>query len=180
LRARGTLAVAPLLPTIVVGATPGSITDATAATLAAKCAAAKSKAAVKEITAKLKCDQKAKLAGKTVDPTCLMTAETKFVTAVGKAETAGGCVVIGDVTTIDSVANNCVNPDRQPNPGDHLDNDHYPAQRVVRTPDGSLHRRLAVLHRRVRRYLRIMCLQHIGTLHRRRRLLRAPHLRVLL
>lgn len=55
------------------------------ATPAAKCAAAKNKAAAKKIGSKLKCYQKAFVAGAAVDSTCLTNAELKFSGAIVKA-----------------------------------------------------------------------------------------------
>ena len=86
-------------------------TDARAGTTpAAKCLAAKNKAAVKKVAAKGKCWQKAFLAGAaTADSTCLSAAESKFSTAITKAEAKGGCAVMGDESAIESAADTCVN-----------------------------------------------------------------------
>lgn len=79
------------------------------ATPSEKCAVAKNKAAVKKLGAKLKCWQKAIGAGLTTpDSTCISTAETKFTTAMNKAETKGGCDFTGDAPTIEAVVNAAV------------------------------------------------------------------------
>ncbi len=75
---------------------------------AAKCAAAKQKAAVKKIGSKLKCYQKAAAAGVAVDPTCLTAAETKFAASIAKANAKGGCVVTGDQGPIETACDACV------------------------------------------------------------------------
>ena len=77
-------------------------------TPAGKCAAAKSKAASQKIAAKLKCSQRAYLAGTSVDPDCLSRAEEKFTGAIAEAEAKGGCVVTGDATKLEAAANTCV------------------------------------------------------------------------
>jgi hypothetical protein len=71
-----------------------------AATPAQKCQASKVKAVSKELGAKLKCIAKAASKGAPVDSACLMAAETKFTTAVGKAESKGGCALTGDGPTL--------------------------------------------------------------------------------
>ena len=55
------------------------------------CAAAKVKAAGKKTSAKAQCAQKATLAGAPIDPLCLAKAETKFTTAMAKADGLGVC-----------------------------------------------------------------------------------------
>jgi hypothetical protein len=66
-------------------------------TPAQKCAVAKQKAAATKMSAKLKCWQKAIASGAAnAAPACLTAAETKFNTAIGKAETKGGCSVTGE------------------------------------------------------------------------------------
>ena len=78
-------------------------------TPAEKCAIAKSKAATKKIAAKMKCWQKAMATGApSADMACLMAAETKFDTAIQKAEAKGGCVSTGEEMRIESVADKCV------------------------------------------------------------------------
>ena len=77
-------------------------------TPAQKCAVAKSKAAGKKFDAKLKCNQKAILKGQAVEPNCLMAAESKFNTAITKAEAKGGCVATGDANAIEGVVEACV------------------------------------------------------------------------
>ncbi len=77
-------------------------------TPAGKCAAAKSKAAGQKIAAKLKCEQKAFLAGTAVDQDCLVKADVKFSRAIEAADMRGGCVVTGDAATIESAADTCV------------------------------------------------------------------------
>jgi len=79
-----------------------------AASPAAKCAAAKHKAAVKKIGNKLKCHEKADAAGVSVDYTCLATAETKFSSSIAKADAKGGCVVAGNEAAIEGAADTCV------------------------------------------------------------------------
>jgi hypothetical protein len=77
-----------------------------AATPAQKCAASKVKAGSKKIGAQLKCISKAIGKGIAVDPACLATASTKFNTAVGKAETKGGCVFTGDGGSLEGLVDN--------------------------------------------------------------------------
>jgi hypothetical protein len=77
-------------------------------TPAAKCAAEKNKAADNKIGAKLTCYRKALLAGTAVDSTCLANAETKFGTAIMKAEAVGGCVVTGDAAAIENACDDAV------------------------------------------------------------------------
>jgi hypothetical protein len=77
-------------------------------TPAGKCAAAKSNAASRKIAAKLKCSQKAYLAGTSVDPDCLSRADEKFTGAIAKVEAKGGCVVTGDATRLEAAADTCV------------------------------------------------------------------------
>ena len=80
-----------------------------AGTPAQKCNVAKNKAAAKKIGAKLKCWQKALATGAaSADPACLMAAETKFTTAIGKIDAKGGCVHTGDASTIEGFADQCV------------------------------------------------------------------------
>ena len=77
-------------------------------TPAQKCAAAKSKAASKKIASKLRCYQKASLAGQPVDSACLTAAETKFSTTIPKIEGKGGCLVTGDANAIEGAVDTCV------------------------------------------------------------------------
>ena len=80
-----------------------------AETPAQKCAVAKNKAAAKKVAAKLKCWEQALAKGAaSPDMACLMAAETKFTTAIMKAEAKGGCVVTGDASRIEGVADTCV------------------------------------------------------------------------
>src|SRR5262249_24699918 len=75
-----------------------------------KCAASKSKAAAKRIGARLKCWQKAFTSGAaTADSACLSAAETKFTSAISKAEAKGGCAVTGDANALEAAADTCVN-----------------------------------------------------------------------
>src|SRR5262249_8180446 len=53
---------------------------------AQKCGVAKSKAAAKKLAKKIKCQQKAFIAGAAVDPACLSAVEAKFDAAIAKAE----------------------------------------------------------------------------------------------
>jgi hypothetical protein len=91
------LAMIPVTASVHAGGSP-----------AAKCAAAKQKAAVKKIAAKLKCYQKAAATGDPVDSGCLTAAEGKFDAAVAKANAKGGCVRTGDAPTIEAAADRCV------------------------------------------------------------------------
>jgi hypothetical protein len=68
---------------------------------AAKCAAAKMKAAAKKMNSKFKCYEKAALAGTVADSACLMDAQNKFFSAIFKAEQQPGCPNTGDESTIE-------------------------------------------------------------------------------
>jgi len=57
----------------------------------AKCALAQRKAAVKKLSAKVKCYSKIDAAGVPLDPQCLTKAETQFDAAMTKAGAKGGC-----------------------------------------------------------------------------------------
>jgi hypothetical protein len=74
------------------------VTLVRAAGTPAKCAASKQKAAGKKAAAELNCYSKAVATAVPVDSTCLAKAATKFMSAFTKAETAGGCAVVGDAT----------------------------------------------------------------------------------
>jgi len=80
-----------------------------AGTDAQKCAASKIKAESKKLGAKLKCITKAVSKGQPVDGTCLSNADTKFNTAVGKAETKGGCALTGDGPMLETLVDNDAN-----------------------------------------------------------------------
>jgi hypothetical protein len=85
-----------------------SATSAHAADPAAKCAAAKQKAAVKKIASFLKCEDK-RIGKPTFDVAgCDSDAEDKFNAAIAKAESKGGCVVTGDAAAIESASITCV------------------------------------------------------------------------
>jgi hypothetical protein len=74
-----------------------------------KCAVAKNKAAAKKVGAKLKCWEQALAKGAaSADMACLMAAETKFTTAIMKAEAKGGCAETGDAGRIESAVDMCV------------------------------------------------------------------------
>jgi len=75
---------------------------------AAKCAAAKQKAAVKKVGGKLKCHQKAAATGDPVDADCLAAVEEKFAAAIAKADSKGGCVRTGDAAAIEAAADRCL------------------------------------------------------------------------
>src|SRR6185503_18202695 len=75
---------------------------------AAKCAAAKQKAAVKKVGGKLKCHQKAAATGDPVDADCLAAVEEKFAAAIAKADSKGGCVRTGDAAAIEAAADRCI------------------------------------------------------------------------
>jgi len=75
------------------------------ATPAEKCAAAKNKAAAKKASSTLKCYQKAITTATPVSSTCLTAAEMKFNTAITKAETASGCAITGDGSTLEALVN---------------------------------------------------------------------------
>ena len=91
------LAVVPITASVHAAVSPG-----------VKCAAAKQKAAVKKIAAKLKCHQKAATTGDPVDSDCLAAAEEKFNAAVAKANAKGGCARTGDASAIEIAADRCV------------------------------------------------------------------------
>lgn len=56
------------------------------------CALAKNRAVEQRLTTQLKCYRKARLDQSAVDGQCLAAAEAKFVTAIAKAESKGGCI----------------------------------------------------------------------------------------
>lgn len=94
--------------TVALFGTSRPLAGATA-TPTQKCAVAKSKAAAKKLTAKLKCVQKATLLGApSPDPLCIATAEAKYMTAIEKAEAKGGCAVVGDADRIEETVDECV------------------------------------------------------------------------
>jgi len=72
-----------------------------AATPDEKCTAIKLKATGKKAFEKAKCHQKAVLKATTVDAGCLLKAETKFTTAIGKADSTGTCV--GTATSLEAM-----------------------------------------------------------------------------
>jgi len=76
---------------------------------AQKCQASKVKAVSKKLSAKLKCIAKAASKGAPVDGTCLSNADTKFNSAVGKADAKGGCALTGDGATLAQLVDNDVN-----------------------------------------------------------------------
>jgi hypothetical protein len=78
-------------------------------TASGKCASSKSKAASKKLAAKLKCYQKALSKGVGVDGACLTSAETKFNSAMSKADGKGGCAFPNDANTLERVVDNAVN-----------------------------------------------------------------------
>jgi hypothetical protein len=85
----------------VVGALTGSPAGSILGTSEAhKCASSKLKAAGEKVFAELRCYQRA--LGTAVPFECLGKATTNFMSAVTKAETAGGCAIVGDVTTLES------------------------------------------------------------------------------
>jgi hypothetical protein len=92
---------------------------AAAPTPAQRCAVAKSKAAGKKVGAKLKCVQKAILAGDAApDPGCVAAADAKFDAAVATAEGKGGCLTNGDANSIDAAVDNCVGDISELTPGE--------------------------------------------------------------
>src|SRR5262249_41580867 len=74
------------------GATPGQT-----------CAAAKLKAASKAADASLACHAKATLKGVTVDPACLLKADTQLMDAFSRAEVRAGCTTTGDAGAVDGM-----------------------------------------------------------------------------
>jgi hypothetical protein len=81
---------------------------------AAKCAAAKRKAAGKKIAAKMTCHGKAKAIAAPVDSECLTRAETRFTAAVTKA----GAACAGDASFVEGVVDQCVDQLLGDVPGD--------------------------------------------------------------
>jgi hypothetical protein len=77
-----------------------------AATPAQKCAASKVKAVSKKASAQLKCISKALGKGVAVDPACLASASAKYTTAVGKADSKGGCALTGDGNSLEGLVDN--------------------------------------------------------------------------
>jgi len=73
-----------------------------AATRAERCAVAKLKAANKKVATKLRCHEKALLAGKRVSSACLLAADDRFLVAFAKAELKGGCATTGDQSEIEN------------------------------------------------------------------------------
>jgi hypothetical protein len=71
---------------------------------AAKCAAAKMKAVAKKMSNRLKCYEKAALAGTVADSACLQLADTKFFGEIDKDELQVGCPNTGDASTIEQAA----------------------------------------------------------------------------
>lgn len=73
------------------------------------CSAAKKKAAGKKISSKLGCYSKAKTKGVAVDPACLTTAEGKFNTSWGTAESKADCLApTGDLAAIEGKVDDLV------------------------------------------------------------------------
>ena len=99
------LALVPLTASAHTAVSPG-----------AKCAAAKQKAAVKKVAAKIKCFQNAAAKSVPVDADCLGAAEEKFDAAVAKANKKGGCVRTGDATAIEAAADTCITDIRNETP----------------------------------------------------------------
>ena len=91
-----------------LGIVPVTASVHAAVSPAAKCAAAKQKAAVKKVGGKLKCHQKAAATGDPVDADCLAAAEDKFAAAIAKADSKGGCVRTGDAAAIEAAADRCI------------------------------------------------------------------------
>jgi len=104
---RRSRAVGQVLAVLIVLAVSTGLVYA-GGTPAEKCAAAKSKAASKKIASKLRCYQKALLAGTGVDKTCLTAIETKFIDTISKIDGKGGCVVMGDANAIEGAVEKCV------------------------------------------------------------------------
>ena len=72
------------------------------------CAAAKQKAVSKNAAAKLKCHAKATRSGAAVDVECLQKADAKLGTAFQRAESAGGCVTLGDAAAAAALGDDLV------------------------------------------------------------------------
>ncbi len=98
-----------IFPAMLIAVLAFGTGPAQAATPVQKCAVAKSKAASKKLTAKMKCWQKAFATGAvSADAACLTAAETKFSDAISKAEAKGGCASIGDEAAIEGAVDTCV------------------------------------------------------------------------
>jgi hypothetical protein len=103
MRRLGRAIVVLMVLTVGAGAVNASVTPER------KCYIAKQKAAAKKATAKLKCWQKATaVLGASADPNCLAKAETKFNTAIEKAEATGGCAITGQASAIEVAVDTCV------------------------------------------------------------------------
>jgi hypothetical protein len=72
-------------------------------TPAEKCAAAKRILTGKKFAGLLSCDANAVRKGAAVDPTCVATVTTTFMTAWSKAEQKGGCSTTNDAMTLENV-----------------------------------------------------------------------------
>lgn len=75
---------------------------------AARCAAAKIKAAGKRLAAAAKCHSRAAERGVAVDLSCLGRAEQMFEAAFAKAEARAGCVTTGDAGAVGSLVDTCI------------------------------------------------------------------------
>jgi len=74
-----------------------------------KCNGAKIAATGKKASGKASCYSKAASKGAGVDSACLMKAETKFNTAIGKAEGGGGCTHTGQGTALEGKVDAFIN-----------------------------------------------------------------------
>jgi len=102
---RALTAVLTALALVAIGGRGAHATE----TPGQRCSSAKSKAAAKQVAAKLKCYENATQRGVAVDSTCLTSAEMRFRAAFAKADAGGGCVVSEDLGVVDVVAQTCVN-----------------------------------------------------------------------
>jgi hypothetical protein len=75
---------------------------------ASRCTAAKIKAAAKKTNSKLKCHAAAAARAISVDPSCVMRAEEKFIAAWARAEAKGGCPTSLDEATVEGKVDACV------------------------------------------------------------------------
>jgi hypothetical protein len=98
------------------------------------CAAVKMKAAGKKTSSKAKCWQKGFLAGGDADPLCLSSAESKFTSAVAKADSLGMCTDTAPV--LEALVDDCISGlvDANDPTACALDNDTTPTANV--SPDG--------------------------------------------
>src|SRR4051812_30345886 len=73
-----------------------------------RCAAAKVKAAGRDVFVTAKCYAKASAGGGAVSPDCLAKAAKRFQAAFAKADAKGGCTVVADADSLGAAAAACV------------------------------------------------------------------------